>query len=189
MNDSTISEIVESLERNDENFVDLKLRDRGLTNRMFCTISEALETNFHVKSLDLRGNRLSDSSISALCSVLNSHSNAHHIRHVWLSRNRIGDDGVVELAESMRKSKLETLDLMENVFGERGVLALGEAIRDAGAECSLIELWLDEFYTKRALDFFVEIMEQNGSINTIGCSKSIWHWFAFNLPTQANRKK
>jgi hypothetical protein len=72
-----------------------------------------------IRHLDLRGNRISSSGVTALARS----RNVYFLRSLNLADNRIGDEGLVALAASPCLMKLHSLDLSGNDVADEGALA------------------------------------------------------------------
>lgn len=102
--------------------------DNKPLNAGVCQMAVALHDNVVLRALDLHGCGLSDTGAAALGDALRFNGT---LTGLSLDSNDIADDGLMALAEGLRTkvTALRHLDLRHNRFGERGTVAVADALR------------------------------------------------------------
>ncbi|CAK0906553.1 unnamed protein product, partial [Prorocentrum cordatum] len=133
--------------------VEAELHSKGFTNgkndrpRVAELYRSAFAQRFESAEL-LRYARLGwgDEQVRQVAAVLASGA-APRLQRLYLSSNRVGDEGAAALAEALRAPgalpRLQRLYLFDNRVGDEGAAALAEALRAPGALPSLQALGLD----------------------------------------------
>jgi len=109
------------------------LQDQGLR----ALADGGLQSNAQrLRELRLDGNAITWEGAKALAGSMRRHPWSKQLQHLSLRWNRVGDKGLVSVAEAMqglRCPKLRELDLIGNDIGGHGVQALAKALRAQGA--------------------------------------------------------
>ncbi|XP_050984019.1 NACHT, LRR and PYD domains-containing protein 3 isoform X5 [Labeo rohita] len=99
----------------------------GVTDEGCAALTSALRSNpSHLRQLDLSVNKLGDSGLTFICSVL---EDPHcKLETLWLMKCGVTDEGCAALTSALRSnpSQLRQLDLSGNKLGESGVKLLSD---------------------------------------------------------------
>ena len=90
--------VIKRIAKNESSFVEVDLRDRGLTDASARAIGRGLLTNTHLTRLNLGGNAIGDSGATALASALKTNTT---LRFLHLKYCKIGDDGAEAFADML----------------------------------------------------------------------------------------
>jgi Ran GTPase-activating protein (RanGAP) involved in mRNA processing and transport len=105
----------------------IRLRDNNITSQGASILSEGLNHNTTLESLDLRNNYISDLGVQSL-SLAIMHSN---LKTLNLESNGITAEGAQYLAQMIKNNQtLTELYVSKNHLGDRGVELLSNALND-----------------------------------------------------------
>jgi len=132
-----------------------------LTATRMSEFAKVMSENSSLKSLDLRGNRITDESIVLISKSLRKSTTLENLN---LSRNKITSTGATSLVQLVNKS-LHTLDLSYNPIGDTGIQKLAGGIANTK---TLKELHLTECKIKpHGASFLASAFGVNKSLHTI----------------------
>lgn len=80
------------------------------------------------KDLDLRGLNINDQEAIVIAYVLTKVLPKSQITHINLSKNNIGVEGAIALAQALLQTKITSLDLLDNKIGDDGAAAFAQAL-------------------------------------------------------------
>ncbi|XP_050984018.1 NACHT, LRR and PYD domains-containing protein 3 isoform X4 [Labeo rohita] len=113
----------------------------GVTDEGCAALTSALRSNpSHLRYLDLCVNKLGDSGLMFICSVL---EDPHcKLEKLWLMKCGVTDEGCAALTSALRSnpSHLRQLDLSVNKLGDSGLTFICSVLEDP--HCKLETLWL-----------------------------------------------
>jgi len=115
----------------------IHLPDQKIGDNNFKNLAFVINGNSILKSLDLCGNNLTDTSILVLVDALQN----NHLRNLILSDNKIGCFGAKTLALLLVNNKVTCLDLSSNAIGNSGIIELSRCLMNNN---TLKSLFLDD---------------------------------------------
>ncbi|CCW70269.1 unnamed protein product [Phytomonas sp. Hart1] len=155
----------------------LELDRCGIELNAIRTLCRALLNNTTLQCLSLRDNKICTTAAVDLGRVLCHH---HALRRLCLAGNRIKDEGACAMATLLRvvslnsaeeapgapsstsASSLEVLDLQRTWLSDRGLIALGVALR-LNETLRVLHLH-DNFFTDQSGEAFAALVEENHSL-------------------------
>lgn len=115
--------------------ISLNLRGNAIRDEGLESLAEALSENHILEELDVSLNEITQAGVLSLAEIIAS----SNLRVLNLSKNLLGDEALVYLADGMRKSEkggiLEKIDVSSSRIGDSGILYFLE--KTEGAEFSL----------------------------------------------------
>ena len=93
-------------------------------------IAEALKSNLTLQYLSLEKNHICNAGAKAIAEALREKNSA--LRQLWLSHNKIADEGAIALAGALKyesKSILQNLSIQHNLIRDEGAEAIADALK------------------------------------------------------------
>lgn len=122
----------------------LDLDNTGILDTGAVAIFEALKTNRRMRHLYMSANALTPITATAIADYFNYlvANNLRGLKTLWLSINRLDDEGIIMIAESLRHYKwLKTLDLGANRMSAVSCKVVCEAFHNSPLTCLNLGLY------------------------------------------------
>jgi len=108
----------------------LRLSKNNIGDEGAMAIAEALKSKSTLQNLSLQKNHICNAGAKAIAEALREKNSA--LRQLWLSHNKIADEGAIALAGALKyesKSILQNLSMQHNLIRDEGAEAIAEALK------------------------------------------------------------
>lgn len=156
------TELIAAGLKNSISLTSLNLRGNAIHDEGLEFLAEALSENHTLEELDISMNEITQNGILTFAEVLPTSS----IKTLNLSKNLLGDDSLIYLAENMRRESnkcvLERIDLSSSRIGDNGILFFLEKTENC-ENLKYIKA-IDNFISEKIEKIMIDILERNKNL-------------------------